>query len=75
MMNLEKIKNAKTKYLGKNCIYFSEIGSTQDYAKNANQEELPNGTIILAEYQTKGKGTKDRKWLSSKGKNITMTIG
>ena len=28
-MNIEKIKQAKTKYIGKNVIYFNEIDSTQ----------------------------------------------
>ena len=70
-MNLEKIKNAKTQYLGKNIIYFPELTSTQDIAKQAKYK---NGTIIITDYQTNGKGTKDRKWLVTKQKNITMTL-
>ena len=32
-MDIKKIKNANTKLLGKNIIYYDEIGSTQDEAK------------------------------------------
>ncbi len=73
-MDLEKIKNAKTVYLGKNIIYFNEINSTQDYAKQILKQNIKTGSIVIADYQTKGKGTKERKWLSSKEKNIMMTI-
>lgn len=71
-MNLEKIKNANTKYIGKKIIYKEEIESTQELAKKLIDDI--NGTIILADEQTNGKGTKGRNWFSSKEKNITMTI-
>ena len=47
-MNIEKIKQAKTKYIGKNVIYFNEIDSTQTEAKR-NVEKYSNGTVIIAD--------------------------
>src|SRR5699024_10370221 len=38
------------------------------------QEKLPNGTILLAESQTKGIGTHERKWHTGEGKNLAFTI-
>lgn len=73
-MNIEKIKNANTKYLGKEIIYEEEMESTQDVAKELAEQSGKNGSIIITENQTKGKGTKERKWIVSKGKNITFTI-
>ena len=73
-MNIKEIKNSNTKYLGKNILYFDELESTQDLAKQLVKENVKSGTVILTDYQTKGKGTNDRKWYSSKGKNIMMTI-
>ncbi len=73
-MNLEQIKNAKTKYLGKNIIYFPKMPSTQEYAKKTVDTNIPNGTLIITDYQTNGKGTKDRKWLTTNEENITMTF-
>lgn len=72
-MDTEKIKKAKTLYLGKNIIYFESIDSTQDYAKQIAKEKAQKGTVVLAEFQTKGKGTKDRRWVAEKQKNIMMT--
>lgn len=71
-MNIEKIKQAKTKYIGKNVIYFNEIDSTQTEAKR-NVEKYENGTVIIAELQTAGKGTHGRVW-HTKADNIAMTL-
>lgn len=73
-MDIEKIKKANTKYLGKQMQYYKELGSTQDKAKELVNLNVANGTIVITENQTKGKGTKGRTWYSSMGKNITMTI-
>jgi BirA family biotin operon repressor/biotin-[acetyl-CoA-carboxylase] ligase len=74
-MNLEKIKNANTKYLGKEIIYKEEMESTQDLAKELVKKDIcKNGTIVITDNQTKGRGTKGRSWIASKDKNITMTI-
>ena len=69
-MNIEKIK----KELKNEIIYYEQIDSTQDEAKRIVNEKLSSGTIIITDNQTKGKGTKERKWYSAKEKNITMTI-
>lgn len=71
-MNIEKIKNAKTKYIGKNIEYFEEIDSTQEEAKR-NIKKYDNGTIIIADKQIKGKGTHGRIWYTNLD-NIAMTI-
>ena len=41
-MNLESIKNANTKYLGKEIEYFKEIFSTYIYAKEISMKEKYN---------------------------------
>lgn len=73
-MNIEKIKKANTNELGKEVIYQEEMESTQDLAKTLVKENIKNGTIILTDSQTKGRGTQGRSWITSKGKNITMTL-
>lgn len=73
-MNIEKIKIANTKYLGKEIIYYEELDSTQDEAKKKIRSGIKNGTIIITDNQTKGRGTKGRIWYSGEAKNITMTI-
>ena len=73
-MNLESIKNAKTKYIGKEIEYFKEIPSTHTYAKEIAMQEKQNGKIIIAEAQTNGIGTKGRTWYTGESKNIALTI-
>ncbi len=64
-------KYLKTVWLGQNYIFFEEIDSTNVYAK---KEDLPHGTVVLAETQTAGKGRKGRKWVSEKGKGLYFSI-
>lgn len=73
-MNKIHIKNnLETTFLGQNIIIFDTIDSTQDEIKRRN--DLKNGTVIIAENQTKGKGTHGRKWYTeTSGKNIAMTF-
>ena len=73
-MNLEKIKNAKTKKIGKEIEYFKEIGSTHLYAKTIVEDKNNEGKLLLAEVQTEGIGTKGRSWYTGYGKNIAATI-
>ena len=73
-MNLEKIKNAKTKTIGKNIDYYKEISSTHIEATRIVNKEGSNGKILIAEMQTGGIGTKGRSWYTGANKNIAMTI-
>jgi len=71
-MDIQKIQNSKTKYIGKNIKYFETIDSTQTEAKR-NISKYENGTIIIADVQNSGKGTHGRVW-HTKANNIAMTI-
>lgn len=73
-MNLEIIKNAKTKILGKHIEYYEEISSTQKKAKENQNKVRLDGNIIIADKQTNGIGTKDHKWHTGNKENIAMTI-
>lgn len=73
-MDIQKIKEANTKILGKNIEYFPEITSTNLYAKQELKQKKEKNKIWIADMQTSGMGTKGRKWYTGKGKNIAMTI-
>ncbi len=72
LLPIEIFHCLKTSYIGKNYIFFKEIDSTNDYAKRC--KELEDGTVVLAETQTSGKGRKGRQWLSTEGKGIYLSI-
>jgi len=57
----------KTKTIGKRIYYFDSIDSTQNKALDIAAEKNENGTVIIAEKQTDGRGRLGRKWMSPKG--------
>ena len=63
----EITRNLKTKLIGKRVYYFEEIDSTQNFAKQIASNKKEDGTIIIAEKQTSGRGRLERKWTSPKG--------
>ena len=62
-----------TDFIGRNMYYFDSIDSTN---KKANEIAFgeKEGTIVVAEEQTRGRGRLDRDWISPKGKGIWMSI-
>jgi len=47
--------------------YFQEIGSTMDAGRELAKRGAEEGTIVIAEVQTHGRGRLSREWLSPKG--------
>jgi BirA family biotin operon repressor/biotin-[acetyl-CoA-carboxylase] ligase len=47
--------------------YFQEIGSTMDAGRELAKRGAGEGTIVIAEVQTHGRGRLSREWLSPKG--------
>lgn len=74
LLNPQNIyRNLKTKFIGKNVLHFETIDSTNDYAKKIGNE-LRDGSVIISEEQTKGKGRLGRVWESKAGEGIWMSI-
>jgi len=55
-------------------IYRESIGSTNDLAKQLAAEGAPEGTLVLAEEQTVGRGRRGRAWRSPAGANLLFTV-
>ena len=56
-------------------IKLDATDSTNDYLKQLNKTSaLENYTIVMANEQTGGKGQMGAKWISEKGKNLTMSV-
>ena len=66
-MNIEKIE----KQTNQKIEYFKEVQSTHLYAKEI---EYMGDSILIAEKQTGGIGTKGRTWHTGEEKNIALTI-
>lgn len=63
----EITKNLKTKIIGKKIYFFKKIPSTNLYAKQLVKDSIEEGTIIVADVQTHGRGRKNRYWHSPTG--------
>lgn len=63
----------KTKFIGKNIIHFETIDSTNTYSKSIAMKE-PEGTVVISEEQTKGRGRLGRIWDSKAHEGIWMSI-
>lgn len=64
----------KTKNVGQHIYYEDTVGSTQKIAQKLAYEGAEEGTLVIAEEQTLGKGRLDRKWHSPKYKGIWMSL-
>lgn len=66
--------NLNTEFIGKKIYYFDSVPSTMDAALQKGMEGAPEGTLILSEAQTKGKGRLGRSWDSPKYKGIYLSL-
>lgn len=64
----------KTERFGQTIHYLEECTSTQTIAYELARNGAKDGTLVIAETQTMGKGRMSRPWESTKGKGIWMTI-
>ncbi|NWG10302.1 biotin--[acetyl-CoA-carboxylase] ligase [Candidatus Bathyarchaeota archaeon] len=57
----------RTKQFGKRIVFLHEVGSTNDCAKELAGYDAEEGTVVIAETQTAGRGRLGREWISPKG--------
>ncbi|CAH2715764.1 MULTISPECIES: biotin--[acetyl-CoA-carboxylase] ligase [Neobacillus] len=63
-----------TELIGRNIHYEESVESTQKLAHHFASEDVPEGTVIIAEEQRSGKGRMSRKWHSPKYTGIWMSL-
>ncbi|MBK3496745.1 biotin--[acetyl-CoA-carboxylase] ligase [Viridibacillus sp. YIM B01967] len=64
----------ETEKFGHRIIYEESMTSTQTIAHNQAQDGASEGTIVICEEQTAGRGRMMREWKSTKGKGIWMSV-
>ncbi|NQT31789.1 MAG: biotin--[acetyl-CoA-carboxylase] ligase [Deltaproteobacteria bacterium] len=62
-----------TRFIGQEVSCYPSLPSTNDVAKRRAQEGAKEGTVIVAEEQTAGRGRIKRRWLSPRG-SIALSI-
>ncbi|MVP00007.1 biotin--[acetyl-CoA-carboxylase] ligase [Paenibacillus lutrae] len=64
----------QTSFMGKNIVLLDEVESTMNEAHRLVAEGANEGTLVIAEEQTSGRGRMGKKWHSPKGKGIWMSL-
>ncbi len=70
----EVTSGLNTKFIGRKNYYFDTVPSTMDVALQLAIQGAPEGTIVISESQTKGRGRLGRNWFSPKYKGIYLSL-
>ena len=62
-----------TKIIGKEILHYAEVASTNTLAMDLAQKGAVDGTVVIAETQTGGKGRLGRSWTSPHG-NLYVSV-
>jgi len=67
---------ASTLFLGKNLVFMPECHSTNSYSLQLCQQSplAPEGTVVITDNQTAGRGQRGNTWITQPGKNLTFSI-
>ena len=70
-----KLRNLKTNFLGRDFYFYEEIDSTQnEIFRRIKKGQIINGSVIMADIQTAGKGTHGRIWHTDEKGNIAFSF-
>ncbi len=64
----------KTRWAGQEICHFPSLDSTNIKAKELAEKGYPQGTLVIADQQSAGRGRRGRGWESPAGTGIFMTL-
>jgi BirA family biotin operon repressor/biotin-[acetyl-CoA-carboxylase] ligase len=65
--------NLGTRFIGQRVLYYPQLKSTMDVARQQAQQGATEGTVVIAGEQAAGRGRIKRAWLSPKG-SIALSL-
>ncbi len=68
------LKGLKTKVVGKKLFVFESLDSTNTCVKTLAEVGNPEGTVVVADFQTAGRGRLGRSWISEPGANLLFSL-
>lgn len=63
-----------TDRVGRSMRGFETVGSTNTVAAEWAREGAPDGSVVVAEYQSEGRGRQGRTWAARKGQNLMFSV-
>jgi BirA family transcriptional regulator, biotin operon repressor / biotin---[acetyl-CoA-carboxylase] ligase len=64
----------KTRWLGREVHYYPVIGSMNDEARRLAAQGALDGTLVIADEQTAGRGRMSRRWIAAPGSSLLFTL-
>jgi BirA family biotin operon repressor/biotin-[acetyl-CoA-carboxylase] ligase len=74
MFNLADFHNSRRGEFGKDLYYFDQLESTNLTAETLAKNRYPEGTVVLANSQTHGRGRKGNAWYSPPDVNLYFSV-
>jgi BirA family biotin operon repressor/biotin-[acetyl-CoA-carboxylase] ligase len=68
------LQSLHTRFIGKELIFFESTDSTNTQASLLAKKGGENGTVVIADQQTEGKGRMGRVWISPAHSNLYFSI-
>jgi BirA family biotin operon repressor/biotin-[acetyl-CoA-carboxylase] ligase len=64
----------ETAFVGRNVAYWPEIESTNARARSLAEGGAPEGTLVITDYQTAGRGRLGRLWVAPAGSSLLLSL-
>jgi BirA family biotin operon repressor/biotin-[acetyl-CoA-carboxylase] ligase len=63
-----------TKTMGRNLLYLAETRSTNDEARKLADAGVAEGTLVITDYQSAGRGRLERRWEAPPGSSLLTSL-
>jgi BirA family biotin operon repressor/biotin-[acetyl-CoA-carboxylase] ligase len=64
----------RTRFVGHNLVYLPEVESTNQVAWRLGKEGAAEGTLVVADYQSSGRGRRGRRWQAPPGSSLLLSL-
>ena len=74
ILDIQSLRRAlRSRAVGWQVFYYETLDSTIDEARRLAEGGAPEGTVVVAEEQTAGRGRFNRAWISPRGQNLSFS--
>lgn len=74
LLPVELLPRLNIRVVGSRIVHLDETGSTADEARKLVEKGTPEGTVVIAESQRRGRGRLGRHWETPPGQAIAMSV-
>jgi BirA family biotin operon repressor/biotin-[acetyl-CoA-carboxylase] ligase len=64
----------RTSFVGHELVYLPEAGSTNEVARRLGQGGAGDGTLVVTDYQSSGRGRQGRRWQAPPGSSLLLSL-